>query len=255
MKTLSLSKTLNFKRAFIAATLVATAFAYAAPQRAAASPVEESTSGVSLDDHVFTPGTDFSSILFAENPTCKSSVLDVAAKVASCRLKTEAKAAKRGIEPNFAACEAKAARWAKKSQKACCSDYAYDQVAHEECAAAVDITVFDAGTGSCDGGDSEGGGPTILATRYALGNLCENENNELRSFRDMEDEYNCCVNTDGCEVEASWNAVEMCSEMSCDCGEAIWGNTADQAYEECVTKAGGEVIIAPGQTAADPAGM
>ena len=104
------------------------------------------------------------------------------------------------------------------------------------------------------GGASDGSTPDILASRYGLGDLCNDEQDEGRSFRDMLDEYDCCVATSGCAVESNWNGAEMCNEMSCKCEDSTW-NTADRAYEQCVSSVGGQVIEAPSEVAADPAGM
>ena len=100
MKTLSLSKTLNFKRTLAAAALALATLAYAAPGQA-------TPHWVGLD--------------FTGSGTCSASIYDSAAKYSSCTLKARSKAAKRGIEPDFAACDAKMVRWSKKSEKACCS--------------------------------------------------------------------------------------------------------------------------------------
>ena len=150
-------------------------------------------------------------------------------------LKAEAKAAKRGVAANLAVCDAKVARWARKSEKACCSDYAYDPGAHEECVAAVDIAVIDAGTGSCEGGDSEAGIPDVFAQRWKLGDIC-NERSDNTFDRD---EYDCCVSTPGCEPEASWNAETLCNEMTCKCEESMF-DTADRGFQACVASVGGE---------------
>ena len=112
MKTIQLTKILNFKRTLAAAALALAVLAYATPGRAM--------------PHIVT--FDFSA-----PGDCSASIFDVAAKYSSCTLKAEAKAAKRGVEPNLAACDAKMARWAKKSEKACCSDSISDPEEHEAC--------------------------------------------------------------------------------------------------------------------------
>ena len=249
MKTIQLTKILNFKRTLAAAALALAVLAYATPGRAM--------------PHIVT--FDFSA-----PGDCSASIFDVAAKYSSCTLKAEAKAAKRGVEPNLAACDAKMVRWTKKSEKKCCSDSIGDPEEHEACIDSLDEATVSVGGSAGPGGDdiyqedpgcsantggaSDGSGADILASRYILGDLCNDAQDEARSFRDMLDEYDCCVATSGCAVEASWNGAEMCNEMSCKCEDSTW-NTADRAYEQCVSSVGGQVIEAPSEVAADPAGM
>ena len=157
MKNLIILKTLNFKLVLAAAALtLAAPVGATASQGAAPEPLAppSDASRQYARPHFIT--FDW---LVGENRACSSSIFEVAAKYANCMLKAEAKAARRGVAADLATCDAKVARWTKRPEKACCSDYAYDPVAHEACVDAVDSAVIDAGTGSCDGGDLEDGIP------------------------------------------------------------------------------------------------
>lgn len=148
MKTIKLIKTLNFKRALVVAALFLAALGYAKPGQAM--------------PHII----DFDFHLLSAPGECSASIYDVAAKHSSCTLKARAKAARSGRQPNFAACEAKVFRWAKKSVKACCSVLDGDPAAHEACLESLDAAIVNTsgtnyclenwcvapGEGSCDGG-------------------------------------------------------------------------------------------------------
>lgn len=122
MKTRNISMPLNFKRTLAAAALALATLAYAAPGQAAPHWV----------------GLDFSG-----SGACSASIYDSAAKYSSCTLKAQSKAAKRGIEPDFAACDAKMVRWSKKSEKACCSTHSSDPEAHAACLDELDDAIVD----------------------------------------------------------------------------------------------------------------
>ena len=132
MKTIQLTKILNFKRTLAAAALALAALAYATPGQAT--------------PHII-------SFDFSAPGDCSASIFDVAAKYSSCTLKAEAKAAKRGVEPNLAACDAKMVRWTKKSEKKCCSDSIGDPEEHEACIDSLDETIVSVGGSSDPGGD------------------------------------------------------------------------------------------------------
>ena len=134
MKTIQLTKILNFKRTLAAAAFALAALAYATPGQAMPHFVTFDFSG---------PGA------------CSASIYEVAAKFSACNLKAEAKAAKRGVEPNLAACDAKVARWAKKSEKACCSDSISDPEEHEACVDALDTAIVETGISTCEAGPSD----------------------------------------------------------------------------------------------------
>ena len=129
MKTIQLTKILNFKRTLAAAALALAALAYATPGQAT--------------PHII-------SFDFSAPGDCSASIFDVAAKYSSCTLKAEAKAAKRGVEPNLAACDAKMVRWTKKSEKKCCSDSIGDPEEHEACIDSLDEAIVHEGAPNGD---------------------------------------------------------------------------------------------------------
>ena len=190
METINLSKTWKPKRALAITALAAVIFAYATPGHAAAAQIDAPSITVLMDDHSEPESTDVPPIVDEVNPNdspgplapppgtssqharphilvfdgfCNSSIYDVAAKYSFCTLKVQAK---RGGEPNFAACEEKVVRWARKSEKACCSVHSGDPAAHEASVETVDEAIVGAsgvdycvddscvapGEGSCDGG-------------------------------------------------------------------------------------------------------
>jgi hypothetical protein len=200
MKTIQLTKILNFKRTLAAAALALATLAYATPGRAM--------------PHIVT--FDFSA-----PGDCSASIFDVAAKYSSCTLKAEAKAAKRGVEPNLAACDAKVTRWVKKSEKACCSDSVTDPEAHEACVDAVDTHIVDiAGDPSEDATCIPG-----LASQYEPRNVITAD---CRDANDLttQSEAACCNSVTGpnggsCSIKSVHQSAFCYSEMcSCDSPEA-----------------------------------
>lgn len=251
MKINKILKTSSLKQALTVAALLAMSLSHSVPAQAttAGEFPAAGSDDASLYDHL-RPGSGFSSILFAESPACRSAVYDTAAKFSSCNLKTEAKAAKRGDTPNFAACEAKMTRWAKKTGKVCCSDSLRDPEEHAACTDAVDAAVIDVsgGSGSCEsGGDNPG-----LGLKWSMGFDCGFLNSNVSNM--VKD----CCEASGCEVKNGRIAEyggedQQCIEQLCDCdnGQIDWAYD-DYAFLGCVQAAGQLGSIAPAVTEPDP---
>ena len=219
MKTIQLTKILNLKRTLAAAALLLATLAYAAPGQAMPHIVTFDFSG---------PGA------------CSASIYEVAAKFSACNLKAEAKAAKRGVEPNLAACDAKVARWVKKSEKACCSDSVTDPEAHEACVDAVDTHIVDI-TGDPSKEDScIPGLPSQYEPRNVITADCRDANDLT-----TENEATCCNNvnaSDGgsCSLEYVYQSAFCYSEM-CRCTSAL----AQQMATECLQNLGPDQRLDP----------
>ena len=237
MKTIQLTKILNFKRTLAAAAFALAALAYATPGQAMPHFVTFDFSG---------PGA------------CSASIYEVAAKFSACNLKAEAKAAKRGVEPNLAACDAKVARWAKKSEKACCSDSISDPEEHEACVDALDTAIVDTGISTCEAGPSDPPSDAEASTifgwlfnkNYIMGSGCSGIDEMLDTAN--KGKLLCCAQTEGCRTNISvrQSGGVTCYDYTCSC---VDGDPSGD-YESCTEDLSGGVSLDPSVTSADPAG-
>ena len=210
MKTIQLNKIRNFKRTLAAAAVALAALVYATPGQAMPHFVTFDFSG---------PGA------------CSASIYDVAAKSASCNLKAEAKAAKRGVEANLAACEAKMVRWAKKSEKACCSDSLADPEEHAACVEALDTAIVDI-TGDPSGTDTCA--PAVASEYTPRGVITADcrDNHDITTQM----ESACCnsvVTSDGGSCELKWvnTGQPFCHSQVCMCTTVL----AQQMALDCLS--------------------